>query len=67
MLIDVAIPGDRNVIRQKLKDFKYKDLVIEIQLTSHVSKSDTSNYRGDCNHFKITPIIPEQHTMKARN
>ena len=32
MLIDVAIPGDRNVIRKEAeKILKYKDLTIEIQ------------------------------------
>jgi hypothetical protein len=32
MLIDVAIPGDRNVIKKKAeKSLKYKDLTIEIQ------------------------------------
>jgi hypothetical protein len=32
MLIDVAIPGDRNVIQKEAeKIFKYKDLTIEIQ------------------------------------
>jgi hypothetical protein len=32
MLIDVAIPGDRNVIKKEAeKILKYKDLTIEIQ------------------------------------
>jgi hypothetical protein len=32
MLLDVAIPGDRNVIKKKAeKILKYKDLTIEIQ------------------------------------
>jgi hypothetical protein len=32
MLIDVAIPGDRNVIKKETeKILKYKDLIIEIQ------------------------------------
>jgi hypothetical protein len=32
MLIDVAIPGDRNVIQKEAeKILKYKDLTIEIQ------------------------------------
>jgi len=32
MLIDVASPGDRNVIKkEKKKILKYKDLIIEIQ------------------------------------
>jgi hypothetical protein len=34
MLIDVAIPGDRNVIQKEAeKILKYKDLKIEIQRT----------------------------------
>jgi hypothetical protein len=32
MLIDVAIPGDRNIVQKEAeKIFKYKDLTIEIQ------------------------------------
>jgi len=32
MLIDVAIPGDRNVVKREAeKILKYKDLIIEIQ------------------------------------
>ena len=32
MLIDVAIPGDRNVIKKETeKILRYKDLIIEIQ------------------------------------
>jgi len=37
MLIDVAIPGDRNVIKEEEeKVLKCKDLIIEIQRTSNV-------------------------------
>jgi len=37
MLIGVAIPGDRNVIKKEAeKILKYKDLVIEIQRIGHV-------------------------------
>jgi hypothetical protein len=31
MLIDVSIPGDRNVIQKEAEILKYKDLKIEIQ------------------------------------
>ena len=31
MLIDIAISGDRNVIRKEAENLKYKDLTIEIQ------------------------------------
>jgi RNase P/RNase MRP subunit POP5 len=37
MLIDVAIPGDRNVIQKEAeKILKYKDLTIEIQVMCNV-------------------------------
>jgi hypothetical protein len=37
MLIDVAIPGDRNVIQKEAENIlKYKDLTIEIQRTWNV-------------------------------
>jgi len=37
MLIDVAIPGDRNVIKKEAeKSLKYKDLTIEIQHMGNV-------------------------------
>jgi hypothetical protein len=39
MLIDVAIPGDRNVIKRKAERIlKYKDLTIEIQLMCNVKE-----------------------------
>jgi hypothetical protein len=31
MLIDVAIRGDRNVVKKEEKILKYKDVIIEIQ------------------------------------
>jgi hypothetical protein len=37
MLIDIALPGDRNVIKKEAeKILKYKDLTIEIQRTWNV-------------------------------
>ena len=37
MLIDVAIPGDRNVIKKEAENIvKYKDLTIEIQRMRNV-------------------------------
>ena len=55
MLIDVAISGDRNVIKKEAeKILKYKDLTIEN--TAHVeckNKGDTSNNRGDWDYFKV--------------
>jgi hypothetical protein len=45
MLIDVAIPGNRNVIKKEAKKIlKYKDLTIEIK---HMWKVKT----------KVTPVI----------
>ena len=54
MLIDVAISGDRNVIKKEAeKILKYKDLTIEMQLMWNVkNKGDTSNNRGDYDYFK---------------
>jgi hypothetical protein len=66
MSIDIAIPGDINVIKKEAeKILKYKDLIIPCRNSAHVeyeSKSDTNNNRGDWNHLKITRTIPEQHT-----
>jgi hypothetical protein len=45
MLIDMAIPGDRNVIKKEAeKILKYKDLIIEIQRMWNVKT-------------KVTPVI----------
>ena len=61
MLIDVAIPGDRNVIKKEAeKILKHKDLTIES--TAHVdckNKGDTSNNWSDWNHFQIIQKIRE--------
>ena len=66
MLIDVAISGDRNVIQKEAeKILKYKDLTIEIQRMWKVKKKgDTSNNRGDWDHFKTIQKIYKQHTRK---
>jgi hypothetical protein len=53
MLIDVAIPGSKNVIKKEDETISiYIDLIIKN--SAHVecdSKSDTGNNRGDCNHI----------------
>jgi hypothetical protein len=50
------------------KILKYKDLIIEIQRRrKSESESDTDNYWGDWNHFKIAQTIPQQHIRKAEN
>ena len=69
MLIDFAIPGDRNVIK------KEAEKILKIQRphnrnsarVERESKSDKGNNRGEWNAFKITQTIPEQHNMRARN
>jgi hypothetical protein len=67
MLIDVAIPGDRHVIKKEAeKILKYKDFIIKILHVECKNKGDTSNNRGNWNHFKILQKISEQHTRKAR-
>ena len=57
MLIDVAIPGDRNMIKKEVeKILKYIDLIIEIQHMWNVKAKVIAN------HSKITQTILEQHT-----
>jgi phage FluMu gp28-like protein len=67
MLIDVAIPGDRNVIQNEAeKILKYKDLAIDIQCMWNVkTRVITSNNRSDRNHFKIVQKMREHHTRKS--
>jgi hypothetical protein len=69
MLIDVAISGDRNVIKKEAeKILKYKDLTIEIQrMWKCKNKGDTSNNWGDWDHFKTIQKTREQHTRKSRS
>jgi len=55
MLIEVAISGDRNVIKRRAeKILKYKDFTIKN--TAHVeckNIGDTSNNRGDWDYFIV--------------
>jgi hypothetical protein len=69
MLIDAAIPGDRNVIKTEAeKILKYKDLIIEIQRMENVKeKVIIGDNRGDWNHFNITQTISELHNRRVRN
>jgi hypothetical protein len=54
MLIDVAISGDRNLIKKAEKIQKYKDLIIRnITHVECINKGDTSNNRHDWDHFKV--------------
>ena len=67
VLIDVAISGDRNVIKKEAeKIIKYKDLTIEIQRMWNV-KTINGNNRGDWDSFKVIQKIREQHTGKTRS
>ena len=69
MLIDVAIRGDRNVIKKEAqKILKYKDLITEIHRMWNV-KTEVIRVitGGDWNHFEITQTMPEQRTGKVRN
>ena len=68
MLIDVAVSGDRNVIKKEAETIlKYKDLIIEIQRMWNVKKKkvDTSNNRDDWDYFNVIQKIREQHTGKT--
>jgi hypothetical protein len=65
---DVAIPGDRTVIKKEAeKILKHKDLIIEVQRMWNVQTKVTPVITGNWNHFKILQKIHEQHTRKARN
>jgi hypothetical protein len=62
MLIEVAIPGDRNVIN------KEAEMILEYRArVEYKNKCVISNNRGDWNHYKITQTVPEQLNGKARN
>jgi len=67
--IDVAISGDRNVIKKEVKKIlRYKVITLEVlRMRKLKNKIYTSNSRGNWNHLKITQTIPAQHTGKARN
>jgi hypothetical protein len=57
MLLNVAIPGDRNVIKKEAeKILKYKDLTIEIQRMWNVKKKGDWS---DWTHFEIIKKIRE--------
>jgi hypothetical protein len=68
MLIDIAIPGDRNVIKREAeKILKYKDLIIEIQCMWNVKTKVTPVIIGATGIIsKSFKKILEQCTGKAR-
>ena len=67
MLIDVAISGDRNVIKKEAgKILKYKDFTIEIQRMWNVkTKVIPVIIGGEWDYFKVIQKIREQHTGKT--
>ena len=66
MSIDVAISGDRNVIKKEAeKILKYKDLTIEIQCTWNVKTKVIPVNRGYWDYFKVIQKIHEQHNRKS--
>jgi hypothetical protein len=65
MLIDVAISGDRNVIKKEAEMIlKYKDLTIEIQRMWKLKTRVIPVLRSDWDHLKIIQKIHKQHTRK---
>jgi hypothetical protein len=70
MVIDVAILGDRNVIKEKArKNLKYKDLIIEIQHMWNVKTNVTPAIIGATGTIskscrKYLSSIPGQHNIK---
>jgi hypothetical protein len=70
MLIDVAIPEDRNVIKQEAKKIlKYKDLITETQCMWNVNTKVTSVIRGATGTIsksfrKYLSSIPGKHKVK---
>ena len=69
MLVDVAFPGDRNVIKKKAeKILKYKDVRIEIQRMWYVKAEVIPVISGATGTIsKSLRQLPKQHTRKARN
>jgi len=66
MLMNVAIPGDRNVIKKEAeKILKYKDLTTEIQRMWNVkTRVIPVIIWSDWDHFQIIRKIRERHTRK---
>jgi hypothetical protein len=57
MLIDVAIHGNRNVIKRESENIlKYKDLLIEVQCMWNMKEKVIPE--ANWNHLKITQTIP---------
>jgi hypothetical protein len=69
MLIDVAISGDRNVIKKEAeKILKYKELITEIQCMWKMKVKVMPVIIGATGSIsKSLQTVPEQHNGKARN
>jgi hypothetical protein len=68
ILIDVAIPSDRNVIQKEAeKILKYKDLTIEVQRTWNVKTRVIPVITGVTGTISKSFSAPYQETMKLRN
>jgi hypothetical protein len=69
MLIDVAISGDRNVVKKEFENIlKYKDLTIEIQRMWNVKARVIPVIIGATGtSLKIIQKIREQHSRKPRS
>ena len=69
MLIDFAIPGNRNVIkRESEKILQYKDLIIEIQRMWNVEEKVIPVIIGATGSIlKSLYTILQQYTGKTRN
>jgi hypothetical protein len=67
MLIDVAIPGHRNVIKKEAeKILMYKVVTVEIQRIGNVKTRLIPVIRNwsDWDHFQVIQKIRERHTRK---
>jgi hypothetical protein len=69
MLIDVAIRGDRNVIKKEKKIKKYEDVIIEIRRMWNVQARVTSVVRGATGNIskslrQYISNIPEKYEIK---
>jgi hypothetical protein len=70
MLIDIAIPGDRNVIKKEAeKILKYKDLITEIQRMCNIKTKETPVIIGATGNIsksfrKYLSSKPGKHDIK---
>jgi hypothetical protein len=67
VLIDVAISGDRYIIKKKAEKILKRPYNINSAQVECESKSDTSNSTGKQTHRKTIQTMHQQHTGKARN